>query len=62
MAEVLLWLTMTVYFEGRSEPVICQEKIARVVLNRMKDGDIKKVILAPYQSCHQRSSRGCLRR
>jgi spore germination cell wall hydrolase CwlJ-like protein len=49
MAEVLLWLTMTVYFEGRSEPVICQEKIARVVLNRMKDGDIKKVILAPYQ-------------
>ena len=49
MAEVLLWLTMTVYFEGRGEPVICQEKIARVVLNRMTDGDIKKVILAPYQ-------------
>ena len=50
MAELLLWLTMTVYFEGRSEPSICQQKIASVALNRMgPDGDIKKVILAPYQ-------------
>ena len=50
MAEMLLWLTMTVYFEGRGEPAICQEKIARVVLNRMgPDTDIKKVVLAPYQ-------------
>jgi spore germination cell wall hydrolase CwlJ-like protein len=49
MAEILLWLTLTVYFEGRNEPNICQQKIAKVVLNRMKDGDIKKVILAPYQ-------------
>jgi spore germination cell wall hydrolase CwlJ-like protein len=50
MAEMLLWLTMTVYFEGRGEPVICQEKIARVVLNRMgPDTDIKKVVLSPFQ-------------
>lgn len=50
MTELLLWLTMTVYFEGRSEPSICQQKIASVALNRMgPDGDIKKVILAPYQ-------------
>ena len=50
MTELLLWLTMTVYFEGRSEPSICHQKIASVALNRMgPDGDIKKVILAPYQ-------------
>ena len=49
MAEMLLWLTMTVYFEGRGEPSICQQAIASVALNRMKDGDIKKVILAPAQ-------------
>ena len=49
MTELLLWLTMTVYFEARSEPQACQVKVARVVLNRMKDGDIKKVILAPRQ-------------
>jgi spore germination cell wall hydrolase CwlJ-like protein len=49
MTELLLWLTMTVYFEGRGEPSICQQAIASVVLNRMTDGDIKKVILAPYQ-------------
>lgn len=49
MAELLLWLTMTVYFEGRGEPSICQQAIASVALNRMTDGDIKKVILAPAQ-------------
>ncbi len=50
MTEMLLWLTMTVYFEGRGEPSICQQKIASVALNRMgTDGDIKKVILAPAQ-------------
>ena len=49
MTELLLWLTMTVYFEARGEPQACQVKVARVVLNRMKDGDIKKVILAPRQ-------------
>ncbi len=50
MTELLLWLTMTVYFEGRGEPSICQQKIASVALNRMgADGDIKKVILAPAQ-------------
>ncbi len=49
MTELLLWLTMTVYFEGRGEPSICQQAIASVALNRMTDGDIKKVILAPAQ-------------
>ena len=49
MTELLLWLTMTVYFEARGEPQACQVKVARVVLNRMKDGDVKKVILAPRQ-------------
>ena len=49
MAEMLMWLTMTIYFEARGEPEKCQVKVAQVVLNRMKDGDIKKGILAPYQ-------------
>ena len=49
MTEMLLWLTMTVYFEGRGEPEHCQFLIAKTALNRMKDGDIKKVILAPRQ-------------
>jgi len=49
MTELLLWLTMTVYFEARGEPEHCQVKVAQVVLNRMKDGDVKKVILAPAQ-------------
>ena len=49
MAEMLLWLTLTVYFEARGEPEHCQVKVAQVVLNRMTDGDIKKVILAPAQ-------------
>jgi spore germination cell wall hydrolase CwlJ-like protein len=50
MAELLLWLTMTVYFEARGETDDrCQVAVARVVLNRMKDGDVKKVILAPSQ-------------
>jgi N-acetylmuramoyl-L-alanine amidase len=50
MAEMLLWLTMTVWFEARGEPEHCQVKVAQVALNRMgPDGDIKKVILAPHQ-------------
>lgn len=49
MTELLLWLTMTVYYEARGEPQACQVKVARVVLNRMRDGDVKKVILAPRQ-------------
>ena len=50
MAEMLMWLTMTVWFEARGEPEHCQIKVAQVVLNRMgQDGDIKKVILAPAQ-------------
>ena len=50
MTELLLWLTMAVWFEARGEPEHCQVKVAQVVLNRMRDGgDVKKVILAPSQ-------------
>jgi N-acetylmuramoyl-L-alanine amidase len=49
MTELLLWLTMTVYFESRGEPQNCQVKVAQVVLNRMQDGDVRKVVLAPRQ-------------
>ena len=50
MAEMLMWLTMTVWFEARGEPEHCQVLIAKTALNRMgPDGDIKRVILAPYQ-------------
>ena len=50
MTELLLWLTMTVWFEARGEPEHCQIKVAQVVLNRMgQDGDVKKVVLAPAQ-------------
>jgi spore germination cell wall hydrolase CwlJ-like protein len=50
MTEMLIWLTMTVWFESRGEPEHCQFLIAKTALNRMgPDGDIKKVILAPYQ-------------
>ena len=51
MTELLLWLTMTVWFEARGEADDrCQVAVARVVLNRMGGGgDVKKVILAPSQ-------------
>jgi len=50
MTELLMWLTLTVWFEGRNQNEVCMTKIAQVALNRMgPDGDISKVILAPYQ-------------
>ena len=50
MTEMLMWLTMTVWFEARGEPEHCQIKVAQVVLNRMgTDKDIASVVLAPSQ-------------
>jgi len=50
MTELLMFLTLTVWFEGRNQNEVCMVKIAQVALNRMgPDGDIKKVILAPAQ-------------
>ena len=50
MTELLMFLTLTAFFESRGEPEHCQVKVAQVVLNKMgPDGDIAKVILAPAQ-------------
>ena len=50
MTELLLWLTLVTFYESRGEPEPCQVKVAQVTLNRMgPDGDIAKVVLAPYQ-------------
>lgn len=49
--EGLLWLTLNVYHEGRSEPQIGQVAIAHVTLNRAseKDATVKEIIKQPYQ-------------
>jgi hypothetical protein len=40
MTELLMWLTLTVWFEGRNQNEVCMTKIAQVALNRMgPDGD-----------------------
>jgi N-acetylmuramoyl-L-alanine amidase len=51
LLEGLLWLTLNVYHEGRSEPEIGQVAIAHVTLNRAveKHIPIKKVVKQPYQ-------------
>jgi N-acetylmuramoyl-L-alanine amidase len=50
MAELLVWLTITVFFESRGEPEHCQVKVAQVVLNRMgADKNIASIVLAPAQ-------------
>ena len=49
METLLLWLSLVVYFESRGEPAVCQQAVAHVVLNRTKDGDVAKTVLAPYQ-------------
>ena len=51
LLEGLLWLTLNVYHEGRSEPEIGQVAIAHVTLNRSieKDIPIKNVVKQPYQ-------------
>jgi len=49
--EGLLWLTLNVYHEARSEPEIGQVAVAHVTLNRAAklDLSIKKVVTQPYQ-------------
>lgn len=49
--EGLLWLTLNVYHEARSEPEIGQEAVAHVTLNRAKDlkMSVKDVVNQPYQ-------------
>ena len=49
--EALLWLTLNVYHEARSEPEIGQVAVAHVTLNRaaQKQLSIKNVVNQPYQ-------------
>lgn len=49
--EGLLWLTLNVYHEARSEPQVGQVAIANVTLNRAKEQNlpIKDVVNQPYQ-------------
>ncbi len=49
--EGLLWLTLNVYHEARSEPQIGQIAVAHVTLNRAKKEDlsIKDVVRQPNQ-------------
>lgn len=51
LLEGLLWLTLNVYHEARSEPQIGQIAVAHVTLNRAKKEDltIKDVVHKPYQ-------------
>jgi len=51
LLEGLLWLTLNVYHEGRSEPEIGQIAIAHVTLNRAyeKHIPVKDVVKQPYQ-------------
>ncbi|SDP04790.1 cell wall hydrolase [Desulforhopalus singaporensis] len=49
--EGLLWLTLNVYHEARSEPQIGQVAVALVTLNRANESKrpIKEVVQEPYQ-------------
>lgn len=51
LIEGLLWLTLNVYHEARSEPQVGQVAIANVTLNRAKEQNlpIKDVVTQPYQ-------------
>ena len=51
LLEGLLWLTLNVYHEARSEPQIGQIAVAHVTLNRAKKEDlsIKDVVHKPHQ-------------
>ncbi len=51
LLEGLLWLTLNVYHEARSEPEIGQIAVALVTLNRAneKHTTIKDVVREPYQ-------------
>jgi len=49
--EGLLWLTLNIYHEARSEPTIGQLAVAHVTLNRaiQKKQSLEQVVRAPYQ-------------
>ncbi|VAW39795.1 hypothetical protein MNBD_DELTA04-1479 [hydrothermal vent metagenome] len=49
--EGLLWLTLNVYHEARSEPQIGQLAVAHVTLNRaeQKKQSVEEIVTAPYQ-------------
>lgn len=49
--EGLLWLTLNVYHEARSEPQVGQVAIVHVTLNRAKEKNlpIKAIVTQPYQ-------------
>lgn len=51
LLEGLLWLTLNVYHEARSEPQIAQMAVAMVTLNRANDQQlrIKEVVQQPRQ-------------
>lgn len=51
LLEGLLWLTLNVYHEARSEPQVGQVAIVHVTLNRAKQKKmpIKAVVTQPYQ-------------
>lgn len=51
LLEGLLWLTLNVYHEARSEPQIGQIAVAHVTLNRANEKRlrIKEVVQEPYQ-------------
>ena len=49
--EGLLWLTLNVYHEARSEPQVGQLAVAHVTLNRatQKMKSVEQVVTAPHQ-------------
>ena len=51
LLEGLLWLTLNVYHEARSEPQVSQVAVALVTLNRAneKNLEIKEVVQQPNQ-------------
>ena len=51
LLEGLLWLTLNVYHEARSEPEIAQVAVALVTLNRANEKHlpIKEVVQQPHQ-------------
>lgn len=51
LLEGLLWLTLNVYHEARSEPQIGQIAVAHVTLNRanVSHQPIKTIVQEPYQ-------------
>jgi len=51
LLEGLLWLTLNVYHEARSEPQIGQVAVAHVTLNRASEKrlPVKEIIKQPYQ-------------